>query len=182
MKGLILLANYFEDVEALITIDMLRRAGIQIDLVSLTDDLNVITQSKIKMIAEKNYKEINLDEYDYLIIPGGKAVMTTHYDHPFTQQAINKFYSNKQLIASICAAPSILGKLGLLDNKEFTCFPSFENYMLNGIYKQNDKVVADGNIITSKAAGTTFEFAYEIIKYLIGEEVAVKTLKSVYYN
>lgn len=181
MKGLILLANYFEDVEALITIDMLRRAKIQIDLVSLTDDLNVTTQSNIKILADYNYKNIDLNDYDYLIIPGGKAVMTTHYDHPFTKEAVMKFNKNNKLIASICAAPSILGKLGLLDNKNYTCFPSFEDCMPKGIHHANDKVVVDGNIITSKAAGTTFEFAYEIIKYLTSEELAKKVLESVYY-
>lgn len=182
MKGIILLANYFEDVEALITIDMLRRANIQIELVSLTNDLNVVTQSNIKMIADVNYQDIKLNEYDFLIIPGGKAVMTTHYEHPFTKDAVNYFYSHNKLIASICAAPSVLGRFGMLDNKKYTCFPSFENYMPLGIHMKDDKVIVDGNIITSKAAGTTFEFSYEIIKYLCNEELAKKVLNSVYYK
>lgn len=182
MKGLILLANYFEDVEALITIDMLRRAKIQIDLISLTDDLEVITQSNIKIIADYNYKDINLNEYDYLIIPGGKAVMTTHYDHPFTKQVVMDFNNKNKLIAAICAAPSVLGKLGLLDNKEFTCFPTFEDCMPKGIYKENSKVVVADNIITSKAAGTTFEFSYEIIKKLADTDTANRVLASVFYK
>lgn len=181
MKGLILLANHFEDVEALITIDMLRRAKIDIDLVSMNDTLEVITQSNIIIKADILYKEINLDDYSFLIIPGGKATFETHHNSLFTKKAVDKFYNNHQLIATICAAPSILGLMGLLDNKEYTCFPGCEEYMPKGILQNKDVVVGD-NLITSKAAGTTFMFAYEIIKYLTNEEYALKVLNSVYYK
>ena len=131
MKGLILLANYFEDVEALITIDMLRRAKIEIDLVSITEDYNLITQSGVKLQADYLIDEIDLDKYAFLIIPGGKAVFETNID---------------------------------------------------GIYKENERVVVSDHIITSKAAGTTFDFAFAIIKYLANEEVANMVLHNVYYK
>ena len=181
MKGIIILANYFEDVEALITIDILRRAKIEIDLVSVEESLELTTQSQIKIKAEKRYDEINLNDYNFLVIPGGKAVFNTHLESSITKSILDKFYHNKELIASICAAPAVLGKYGYLDNINFTCFPSCEEYMPNGIYLKEKKVVVDGNIITSKAAGTTFDFAYQIVKYLKGEEEANKVLKSVYY-
>lgn len=181
MKGLILLANHFEDVEALITIDMLRRAKIDVDLISMNDNLEVITQSNITIKADMLYNEINLDDYSFLIIPGGKATFETHHHHPFTKSAINKFCNNHQLIATICAAPSILGRMGLLDYKEYTCFPECEEYMPKGLLQNKDVVVFD-NLITSKAAGTTFMFAYEIIKYLTDETHALKVLNSVYYK
>lgn len=181
MKGIILLANHFEDVEALITIDMLRRANIHIDLVSMNEELEVVSQSNIIIKADLLYKEIDLNDYSFLIIPGGKATFETHHHSLFTKNAITKFNSCNQLIATICAAPSILGLMGLLDNKEYTCFPSCEEYMPKGLHQDKDVVVYE-NYITSKAAGTTFQFAYEIIKYLVNKETAEKVLKSVYYN
>ncbi len=181
MKGIILLANYFEDVEALITIDMLRRAKIQIDLISVTKELTLITQSNIKLSADYLLEDIEINEYDFLVIPGGKAVFETHLTSPITHKIVNRFNNQNKLIATICAAPGILGVMGLLDNKDFVCFPGCEDNIPNGNL-QNKNVVVTKNLITSKAAGTTFEFAYEIIKYLTNKELADKVLHSVYYK
>ena len=138
MKGIILLANHFEDTEALVTIDLLRRAGITVDMVSIEKSVDLVTQYNF---AKKN-----------------------------------------QLIATICAAPSVVGKLGYLKNKEFTCFPGFEEYVVDGIYLPNKNVVVSNNYITAKAAGATFDFAKEIIKYLTNEKTANKVINSVYYK
>ena len=177
MKGIILLANHFEDVEAICTIDMLRRAKIEIDLVSITGQKELITQSGIGLNAEKLINEVDLNEYCFVILPGGKAIFETHRDSNITKSVIKHFYDRKLLISAICAAPIVIKDY--LKNQEFTCFPSCEDE-IEGIYKKS-KVEVHDNIITSKAAGTTFEFAYEIIKYLKGEEIAQKTLDSVYY-
>ena len=181
MKGLILLANHFEDVEALITIDMLRRAKIEIDLVSITEDYNLVTQSGVRLQADHLISEIDLDEYAFLIIPGGKAVFETHLNSNITKNCIKLFYKKQKLIATICAAPLILDSLGILKDKEYVCFPSCEK-SIDGIYKENEKVVVSNNIITSKAAGTTFDFAFAIIKYLLNEEMANIVLNNVYYK
>lgn len=181
MKGIILLANYFEDVEALITIDILRRAKIEIDLVSMEKSLEVKTQSNIKIIADKLVSEISLSNYDFLIIPGGKAVFNTHLESSVTKNILDYFYNKNLLVASICAAPMVLGKYGYLEGKNFVCFPSCEEEIKNAILNSDKRVVVDSNIITSKAAGTTFDFAYEIVKYLKGKEEADKVLNSVYY-
>ncbi len=181
MKGLILLANYFEDVEALITIDMLRRAKIEIDLVSITEDYNLITQSGVKLQADYLIDEIDLDKYAFLIMPGGKAVFETHLNSNITKHCIKLFYQKQKLIAAICAAPLILDAVGILKGKEYVCFPSCETN-IDGIYKENERVVVSDHIITSKAAGTTFAFAFAIIKYLANEEVANMVLHNVYYK
>ena len=178
MKGLILLANYFEDVEALITIDMLRRAKITIDLVSVTKEKQLITQSNLAIMAEKTIDEVCLDDYDFVVLPGGKAVFETHLTSSITNKVIEHFMNKNKLVCAICAAPKVLSKY--LENKDFTCFPSCEDDIL-GNYTAN-KVEVVGNIITSKAAGTTFDFAYEIIKYLENEELAKKVINSVYYK
>lgn len=182
MKGIILLANHFEDTETILTIDLIRRASIELDLVSISDSLELTTQYNLKIKAEKKINEVNLDEYDFLIIPGGKAVFETHLSSEVTKSIVQKFYNQQKLIATICAAPSILGQLGYLDNIPFTCFPSCEEKMPNGQYLQNESVVVNNNLITAKAAGATFDFAYEIIKYVKGQETADKVINAVYYK
>ncbi len=181
MKGIILLADGFEDIEAIATIDLIKRGNIRIDIISMNDTIQVTSKSKIKYNADYLLKEINYKEYDYLIIPGGIAVETYHLNSKITEEIVKHFENNQKLIACICAAPSILGKLGYLDYQNFTCFPTYEKYMKKGTYQKEKKVITEHNHITSKAAGTSFEFAYEIIKYLTTEENAKNVLKSIYY-
>lgn len=182
MKGLILLADYFEDIEALATVDLLRRANINIDIVSITGKLELTTQSILKVKAEKLYEDIDLREYEFLVIPGGKAVFKTHLSSEITENCVKFFNQKHKLIACICAAPGILGKMGILDSMEYTCYPGCEQNMPVKNYLINEPVVVRNNIITSKAAGTTFLFASKIIEYLKGKEEAVKVLNSVYYE
>lgn len=178
MKGIILLANHFEDVEAICTIDMLRRAKIDIDLVSITGSLSLTTQSGLNITSEKLIEEVLLDEYDFLVIPGGKAIFETHICSEITKNVVKHFINKNQLVSAICAAPMVLKDY--LENSNFTCFPSCERD-IKGNYTSNNVEVVN-NIITSKAAGTTFDFAYEIIKYLKGEVLAKQVLNSVYYK
>lgn len=178
MKGIILLANHFEDVEAIATIDILRRAKIDIDLVSVTGSKELVTQSNICLLAEKLIEEVNIEEYDFVVLPGGKAIFETHLDSEITNNVIKYFINQNKLVCAICAAPKVLAPY--LKGKPFTCFPSCEDG-IEGAYTKS-KVEVVGNIITSKAAGTTFEFAYEIIKYLVNENHANKILASVYYE
>lgn len=179
MKGLILLKNNFEDAEAIVTIDLIKRANILIDTVSCEDNLNVISKYGLEIKCSNHIDNLNLNDYSFLVIPGGSAVLN-HLEDEKTFKIINHFEQKKQLIAAICAAPSLLGKLGLLDNEEFTCFPSFENYS-KGTYLGNN-VVVKNNHITSKACGTVFEFAYEIVKYLKDEDAADRVFKEIYYK
>lgn len=180
MKGLILLADYFEDIEALATNDLLRRAKISTELVSMTNSRTVMSQSGLKLQVRKLFTEIKFEDFDFLVIPGGKAVSLMHLESKDTQSAIKYFQENNKLICAICAAPAVLGKYGLLDGKKFTCFPSFEKYAPKGKYLPKKTVVQDGNIITSKAAGTTFDFAYKIVSYLLGKDAAKRLAKEIY--
>ncbi len=181
MKGIVLLANYFEDIEALATIDLIKRAGIDIETASITQDYNLTTQYNLKMKADLLIENVNLNDYDFLIVPGGRAVKETHLHSVITKKCIEHFYQKHQLIACICAAPSILGQMRILDNIEYTCFPGCETLMPSANYLKDQKVVVRENIITAKAAGASFEFAYKIIEYLKGKEYAKKVLDSVYY-
>ena len=117
MKVIILLANGFEEVEALAQVDFLRRAGIEVDTVSIHETLEVIGQSKITIIADNLYTQINQDDYDAVILPGGKIGMLNLQDDTRVLELIKKYYERQKVIAAICAAPSILGKLNLLAGK-----------------------------------------------------------------
>ena len=180
MKGLILLGNNFEDAEAIVTIDLIKRAKINIDTISTESTNLVISKYGLNISADGQIDKVNLNDYDFLIIPGGQAVFT-HLENKKVLDTVMHFENKNQLIAAICAAPSILGKLGLLDNQEFTCFPTMESYMPKGIYRNDLDVVTSNNHITSKAAGTTYKFAAEIIKYLLSQEVSEKVLNEIYY-
>lgn len=181
MKGLILLADGFEDIEAITTIDLIRRGNIRIDIISMNETKQTISKSNITYFSDYTINDINYQDYNFLIIPGGSAVESYHLKSDTTTEIVNYFETNKLLIATICAAPSILGKLNYLNQENFTCYPTFEKYMPNGFYQKEKKVVVNNNHITSKAAGTSFEFAYQIIKYLKSEEIAKKVLNEVYY-
>lgn len=182
VKGIMLLADSFEDIEGLGTLDLLRRARITVDTVSITGKREITTQSNVVMLADKLIENVNLDEYEFLIIPGGAAVMKTHLHNKLTEQVVSIFVEKGLLVATICAAPSIVGKAGYLKDCNYTCFPSFEKLVEEGTYLPNEKVVVYNNFITSKACGTTFEFAYEIIKYLKSEAIAKHIIDSVFYE
>lgn len=181
MKGLILLVNGFEESEAIITIDILRRANIEIDLVSLTNSINVTSSGNITVACDKLYSFTNLDEYSFLVIPGGKAVFNYHLDSLITKEIVDYFMNKNLVVAAICAAPMILGKYGYLKDKHFTCFPSCEEDHFGGIYEPDYGAVQDGLIITGKACGTTFDFAQTIIEAVLNTEIAEDVIKKVYY-
>ena len=180
MLGLVILADYFEDAEMIVTVDMLNRANIKTDLISITGNKNVKTQSGLVIETKKKLEDIVLDDYDFVFLPGGMAVSKTHLESEITKGLLLHFYLKDQVIALICAAPSVLGDMGLLKGKEYTCFPGFEKYCTDGIYK-NENVVVSENIITAKAMGAVIPFAYEIIKKLKDEKTAKSVLKNIYY-
>ncbi len=180
MKGIVILADYFEDAEMIMTIDLLNRANIKTDLVSITGSTLLKTQSGVTIKATKTIDDIELDDYDFVFLPGGMAVSKTHLKSEITQGILLHFYLKNQLIALICAAPSVLGDMGLLKDTKYTCFPGFEKYCTDGVHL-DEQVVTSSNIITAKALGAVIPFSYEIIKYLKDEDTAKKVLNSIYY-
>ncbi len=180
MKGLILLANGFEDIEMITTLDLLRRAKIEVDLVSMYDYAKILSQSNVYYLAEKVLKDTNLKEYTFLVIPGGKAVFNDLQDEK-VKDIIMHFVKKESLVAAICAAPMLLGKLGLLKDKEYTCFPSVERE-IDGNYQKQSTVVKTGKFITSRSAGTAIDFALAIIEELQGTTSSKQIKQMIYYN
>ena len=169
MRCAIFLAKGFEDCEGMITIDMLRRAGIPIDSVSITDDLIVETSHGVRLFADKTWKEIDPSGYDVLILPGGKVGTMNLDGFEPLKNALKAHFESGKLTCAICAAPSVLGHLGILNGRHYTSFPAFASDSYGGIY-ETELAVEDGNVITGRGMGATIEFARMIIRRLTDDE------------
>ena len=166
MKLLLFLAPGFEEIEAVTVIDITRRAGLSIRSVSVTNNKTVTGAHQISVNADLLFEEVNFDEIDALILPGGMPGTKNLNAHAGLKKQLVNFAKNPdKTLAAICAAPSILGELGLLDGKKATCYPGFEDQL--GRAKLSRKpVVRDGNILTADGPAHATLFALKIVEYL----------------
>jgi len=171
MKVLLHLAPGFEEIEAVTTIDILRRADINIEVVSIIDCLHVVGAHGIDIRADIGFDRANYDNADMIILPGGQPGSHNLSKHKGLEEKILAHYEKGKWLAAICAAPLVYGRLGLLEGVEAICYPSFEPE-LKGAKISEDIVVVSGNFITGKGPGVTMDFALEIVKQLKGEEKA----------
>ena len=175
----VFLANGFEEIEALTPIDMLKRAGIEVTSVSINDTVEVVGTHNIKVLADTIIDDINIENIDAVVLPGGLPGA----DNLRMNKKVNEFIdeANKQnkLVCAICASPRTLGEKGLLVGKKATCFPGFEKY-LNGAITVDTGCVRDGNIITAKSMGKSIEFSKEIISALKDSDTAEKITQSIF--
>ncbi|MDR2405269.1 MAG: DJ-1/PfpI family protein [Deltaproteobacteria bacterium] len=169
-KAALFIINGFEEIEAITVADLLRRASVQTDIVSLSDGISVKGRSNIEVKADKLFKDIKAQNYDMLIIPGGTPAYADH--KPFMDVIADAAKSGKKL-AAICVAPIVFGILGLLKGKKAVCYPGAED-KLEGAKVLKVPVVTDGNITTSRGPGTSALFALELIRILVNQETADK--------
>jgi 4-methyl-5(b-hydroxyethyl)-thiazole monophosphate biosynthesis len=182
-KALVLLADGFEDVEAVTPIDYLRRAGIEVTTVSISESLTVTSKwGGIKMFAGTTLTELTkqgTDGYDAVILPGGMPGTSNLAASKETGSLVKKMAAAGKTICAICAAPAlVLAPLGLLAGKNYTCYPGMEE-KVNGGKWSDSRVVVDGNVITSRGAGTAGEFAAAIIEQLLDKAAAKKIADAV---
>ena len=147
-KIAVVFAEGFEEIEALSPVDVFRRAGFDCSMLGLESG--------------------NFDEYDLVVLPGGMPGSTNLRDHEGLITALQARNKAGKYIAAICAAPIVLNRAGLLEGRKFTCFPGVEEQIASGEH-QTDLVVVDGNIITSRGAGTALAFAYALVDLLGGD-------------
>lgn len=171
-------AEGFEEVEGLTVVNLLKRAGIDVLTVSITDSNTVTSTHEITLKTDVKFSEIDIDKADVLFLPGGVPGTPNLAAHKGLVHALNKFNKENKRIAAICAAPSILGELGILEGKKVTCFPGFED-KLKGAINLKDKVVTDGNITTGKGLGAAMEFGLELIRILDNKEKADEIAKMI---
>ncbi len=164
----------FEEIEALGTIDILRRADVNVKSVSLDKEKQVIASHGIPVIADLLFDEVNFGNAEMLIIPGGTPRFN---DHEGLRKQVKVFVESGKNVAAICAAPMVLGTLGLLKGKNATAYPGFEQYLEGANVDKSAAVVIDGNIITGRGPGFTMNFALELVKILKGEAKKIEVSK-----
>ncbi|QWB95819.1 DJ-1/PfpI family protein [Mycoplasmatota bacterium] len=182
MRGLIIFSNDMEDVEALATRALLIRSGYQIDSLTFNKTKNVKTAFGLDILADYLKDDIDVNTYDFLIIPGGKYVDLTVDDDNQVKSLAKAFNANNKLICAICAGPRFLGQAKLLNGVKYTAYTGSETDMPKGIYYPHKKVVTDGLFITARGAGVVYDFVYEIVRYFSGKEAAQKLLKNILYK
>jgi len=183
MKKLgIFMADGCEMIEGLAVVDVVRRTGeMEITTISITDSKQVTSSHNVTFLTDTLAAEVNFDELDGIILPGGMPGTLNLGADEKVNAVIKKFASEGKLVAAICAAPSVLGTAGILEGRHATCHPGFEEKLI-GAECLEDAVVIDGHIITSRGMGTAVDFGLAIIWHLLGDEAVEKVKKGIVYN
>ena len=174
-KALLFLAEGFEEVEAITPVDFLRRAGVDVKTVGV-GGLDITGGHGIIIKADINISDLSLEEaieYDAVIVPGGLPGADNVAADNMANLIIKYFSDNEKIVAAICAAPAVvLAPVGALDGKTATCYPGFEKVFGDSADFSPDRVIVDGNLITSRGPGTAAEFSVALIETLAGAEAA----------
>jgi 4-methyl-5(b-hydroxyethyl)-thiazole monophosphate biosynthesis len=170
-KAAIFLATGFEEIEAVGTIDVLRRGGVDVTLVTIDDQAIVTGAHNIEILSDSFFTEEDFSGFDVLILPGGQPGSNNLNAFKPLKDVLQEQHAQGKLLAAICAAPIVLGDLGLLNGLRATCYPGFEK-KLTGATIEDEPFIVDGNIITGKGPGMVFPFALAILEYLEGKAVA----------
>ena len=163
----VFLADGFEEIESLTPVDILRRAGLSVKTVSVMDEQVVAGAHGVPVLADVMFDEVNAEDAEMILLPGGLPGATNLDAHQGLSQMILDFAKEEKPLAAICAAPLVFGNRGLLEGKKATCYPGFETY-LKGAQYTAALVEKDGNFITGKGPGAAMEFAFAIVEKYCG--------------
>lgn len=172
----IFLANGFEEIEAITTIDLLRRAQVELTTVSMNPELLVRGAHGINVEADHVFADLDFQDAETLILPGGGVMLG---DYPAFCDLLVKHNEADKQIAAICAAPAVLGRLGILQGKQATCYPGFESAL--GESYVGGLVVESKNVITAKGPGLSSDFAFCLIEKLRGADIADEVYDTAQY-
>mgnify|MGYP004675787375 CR=1 FL=1 len=171
MKSIcIFLANGFEEIEALLPLDVMRRGGLSVKTVSVTGTRIAMGAHQIPVEADLRFEELNAEDVEMIVLPGGMPGAANLDMHSGLDKLIRYFAAEHKPMAAICAAPLVYGRRGLLNGKKATCYPGFEDELKGCNYKE-ELVVTDGNIITGRGPAAAVPFAFEILKHTKPEKV-----------
>lgn len=171
-KVYVFLADGFEDVEALIPVDVLRRGGVDVVTVSTTEFPLVESAHGVNIEADLQFEQADFDDADLLFLPGGMPGASNLYAHEGVRQALMAQAQAGRKIAAICAAPAVvLHPLGILEGKRATCYPGFEDALQGATYT-GDLVTVDGQVTTGEGPAAAFPFAYELLAQLVDRQTA----------
>ena len=171
-KVYVFLADGFEDVEALIPVDVLRRGGVDVTTVSISDFPLVTSAHGVNIEADIMFEQGDFSDADLIFLPGGMPGASNLFAHKGVCKVVVDQFAAGKKVAAICAAPGVvLGQLGILEGKKATCYPGFEQ-MLNGATYTADLVTVDGNVTTAEGPAAAFPFAYELLAQLVDKKTS----------
>ncbi len=169
-KSYIFLTTGFEEIEALSVVDVLRRAGLEITTVSMESGLEVTASHGVQVGADILFRDLDATNAEWLILPGGTIRIN---EFPALHELLGRHHTAGGRIAAICAAPMVLGGLGLLEGRRATCYPGFEQYLAGAVIT-GEATTVDGPITTGRGPGVSIEFALCIVAQTLGQEAADK--------
>jgi len=177
-KVFIHLADGFEEVEAIAPVDILRRGGCDVTTISITKNKLVKSSRNVIVTADKLFEEVNYNDVDMIVLPGGMPGSENLDNHEGLKSKILEASQNGKWITAICAAPLVLGHLGLLNGKKATCYPGYEAELTGARYT-GSSVETDGKIITGKGAGVAIKFGLALLEALEGKQKAEEVKKAI---
>lgn len=179
----IFFADGFEDIEGLAVVDLLRRAGIDIQTVSIKETREVTTSHGVELKTDLTFGETDFSDAELLVLPGGMPGTRYLGEYQPLVELLERFYKKKGRIAAICAAPSVFAKLGFLNGRKATSYPSFQTALEEaGAVYTEEAAVVDGHVTTSRGFGTAIDFGLALITQLKGKEKAEEIRKSIVYH
>ncbi len=176
----ILLADGFEEIEAVAVIDILRRANLDVLIVGLSKE-PVSSARNVKIVPDVSIDDVDPSTLDLVVLPGGLGGVENLKKDPRVERLIKGVAEKGKFIGAICAAPTALAKFGILEGKKATVYPSLKDDIKNAIYVDN-RVVEDSNIITSQGPGTAFDFGLKLVEKLLGREKAKEVAEKMLIN
>lgn len=176
----IFLAEGFEEIETITTIDILRRCNLEVRTISICNSLTVYGAHNIPIICEELFSPTIEKDADALVLPGGMPGAKNLLEHKGLKQLLLSQHSKNGLIAAICAAPIVLGSYGILSNRKATCYPGFEDF-LKGANLVSDMVVKDDHIITAIGPAAAITFGFEIAQAMTTKEVVTEVRRNMLF-
>lgn len=178
-KVALFIENGSEELELIAPLDVMRRANLEVDLISANNEDFITSSHNVKILADKKIDEVNnILEYDAIVIPGGMPGSTLLRDNKKIIEFYQTMYNSGKLVAAICAAPIVLSAAGITDDKEVTSYPGFDKEINYKNYNSDKAVVIDKNVITAQGSAVAILFGYEIVNYLLQDNTAEDVKKA----
>ena len=174
-------AEGYEEIEALTVVDICRRCGLGVDMVSVTEELMVTGSHGIGVRMDKGFSSADFQEYDMAVLPGGMPGTKNLEAHEGLMAQVDAYYAGGKYVAAICAAPSIFGHRGILKGRRACCYPGIEAHLEGAEVTAGPVEIAD-NVITSRGMGTAMDFALAIVEVLSGKEKAQEMAEAVVHQ
>ncbi len=179
-KAVIFIQKGFEEVEAFAVIDLLRRGKVELTTCSVTEENAVVSSRGVEVKTDKVFSQMVAEDFDMIILPGGPGTSNFKSNQHLLDLLI-KYNNEGKYLSAICAAPTILGSLGLLKDKTATCYPGCEGELNAAKFVDNEAVITDGNITTSRGPATAFLFALKCLELLQGKETVEAVKRAILF-